>query len=123
MNAIAAAMVMNWQDPTTFPSNNKIDIVIGSDLIYQSDMVPLLINTLTTLAPTRFLYAACSQGHRQGHDEFVSQLLEHFDLVSERRAPAKYTANPLVSGDDEECFLHFHELQSVQYTLYDFRWK
>jgi len=130
---VAEALVMNWQDATTFPkNNNKIDVVIGSDLIYQSDMVPLLIDTLKTLAPARFLYTAPSSASsaatagsccRQGHDEFLGRLSDFFNVFSEQPAPADYTINPLVSGDDEECFLHFHELQSAEYTLYDFRWK
>jgi hypothetical protein len=39
---------MNWQDPTTWP-DERLDFVIGSDLIYQSDMVPLLVQTVAGL--------------------------------------------------------------------------
>jgi SAM-dependent methyltransferase len=120
----AKAMVMNWQDPNTYPSDDdhRVNVIIGSDLIYQSDMVPMLLNVLQTLRPQCFLYAAPVTG-RQGHDAFVSAIAGIMDIVSERDAPHEYIANPLQSQDDEECFLHFNELQSTQFKLYDFRWK
>ena len=119
---------MNWQDSDTWPKE-PIDIVIGSDLIYQSDMVPLLLRTLHGLRPRRFLYAAPAEG-RQGHEAFLRGMMEHFNLRSAREAPAAYKANPLQSQDEEECFVHFHELVSIsssandrKFILYDFLWK
>ena len=118
-------MMMNWQDSSTWPKE-PVDCLIGSDLIYQSDMVPLLIQTITGLlkpgtSESRFLYVARTDGQRQGHSEFLAGMeasnFDRRDIV----APIEYTqSNPLKSQDDDLCFMYFHELQSTQYTLYEF---
>lgn len=125
LSAAAKALLMNWQDSSTWPSE-KIDLIVGSDLIYQTDMVPLLVQTIQGLlkhdVASRFLYTAPISG-RQGQDEFFTQMKGSFRLVSQREAPLRYTKNPLKSQDDEECFLHFHELASTTFVLYEFQWK
>jgi len=115
-------MIMNWQDESTWPSE-KLDYVIGSDLIYQHDMVPLLVQTLKGLlkATGVFLYVAPATG-RQGHDDFLAVMEPHFTIV-DKDASTDLLANPLASQDDDLCFLHFHELQSINYKLYEFQWK
>ena len=122
------ALAMNWQDSSTWPNETRMDVVIGSDLIYQHDMVPLLLQTLQSLRPRRFYYAAPATG-RQGQDEFLDGLVQQqqhkgtFVLVSRQPAPSRYTTtNPLQSQDDEECFVHFHELGVAQFVLYEFQW-
>jgi hypothetical protein len=117
---------MNWQDPTTWP-DERLDFVIGSDLIYQSDMVPLLVQTVAGLLQqsesSRFLYVAPDTG-RKGQEGLVAALAEAgLELDSVREAPAAYSANPLYSHDEEECFLHFNELSSMRFKLYEFRWR
>ena len=117
---------MNWQDPTTWP-DERLDFVIGSDLIYQSDMVPLLVQTVAGLLQqnenSRFLYVAPDTG-RKGQEGLVAALAEAgLELDSVREAPAAYSANPLYSQDEEECFLHFNELSSMRFQLYEFRWR
>jgi predicted nicotinamide N-methyase len=121
--ANAQALEMNWQDQTTWPPH-KMDVVIGSDLIYQVDMVPLLLQTIKGLLTDkgRFLYVAPETG-RQGQEVFFQAMKESFELVSEETAPKEYTSNPLANQDEEECFLHFHELDSFTYRLYEFQWK
>jgi hypothetical protein len=117
---------MNWQDPTTWP-DEKLDYVIGSDLIYQSDMVQLLVQTVAGLLQrtkdARFLYVAPDTG-RKGQENLVAALYQAgLELDVEREAPAAYSANPLSSQDEEECFLHFNELSSMRFKLYEFRWR
>jgi hypothetical protein len=117
---------MNWQDPTTWP-DERLDFVIGSDLIYQSDMVPLLVQTVAGLLQqnenSRFLYVAPDTG-RKGQEGLVVALAEAgLELDTVREAPAAYSANPLYSQDEEECFLHFNELSSMRFKLYEFRWR
>ena len=68
------------------------------------------------------MYTTPASLNRQGKDEFVKQMQEHFDMKCEQ-APKEYTANPLASQDDDECFLHFNELQTENYMLYEFVWK
>jgi predicted nicotinamide N-methyase len=117
---------MNWQDPATWP-DERLDFCIGSDLIYQSDMVPLLVQTVAGLLKkdenSRFLYVAPDTG-RKGQEGLVAALEQAgLELDTEREAPAAYSANPLYSQDEEECFLHFNELSSMRFKLYEFRWR
>jgi hypothetical protein len=123
-NANATAMIMNWQDPSTWPKE-PMDFVIGSDLIYQSDMVPLLVQTIASLLKKHtgtFLYCAPETQGRQGHDEFMGLMADQFTCI-EQSAPASYLTNPLENQDDDLCYLHFHELQSSSFKLYEFTWK
>jgi hypothetical protein len=116
---------MNWQDESTWPAE-KMDFIIGSDLIYQESMAILLVQTVKRLldpAKGKFCYVAPDTG-RNGQEEFLTLALQNFHLLSERDAPCEYFANPLLNQDDDECFLHFHELKSdVCYKLYEFEWK
>lgn len=117
---------MNWQDATTWP-DERLDHVIGSDLIYQSDMVPLLVQTVAGLLKktesSRFLYVAPDTG-RKGQEGLVKALKQAgLELDKERAAPAAYSENPLSSQDEEECFLHFNELHSMRFKLYEFKWQ
>jgi hypothetical protein len=123
--SVTAASI-DWGDETTYPTaNGKFDYVICSDCIYQRDIAHLLRDVvLGLLDPDRgtFLYVA-PEGGRDGLDEFVSgmKLDGGFECLSEIIAPDRYRENPLKSGDDEDFFLHFHELASKAYVLYEFR--
>lgn len=101
-----------------------MDYVIGSDLIYQESIVPLLKKVvLGLLKPStgRFLYVAPDTG-RDGLDDFIESIKnEGCILLNVKEAPESYHANPLTSGDEEDCFLHFNELASSTYMLYEFR--
>ncbi|KAL7471716.1 hypothetical protein ACHAXS_012014 [Conticribra weissflogii] len=131
---------IDWGDETTYPSD-EIDFVIGSDLIYQKDIVPLLKKVVTGLLSTgldnddddvsnnnnktrfggSFLYVA-PEGGRDGLPEFINAMkTEGFECVSEEIAPGEYSENPLKNGDEEDCFLNFHELMGTVYVLYEFR--
>ena len=118
------AECLNWQDPSSFAG--KIKFLIGSDLIYQSEMVNLLVSTIRIVlcqdASSRFWYVAPTMP-RQGHDLFCQQMEETFDVATTCPAPEEFSRNPLENQDDEECFLHFHELGSTKFILYEFRWK
>lgn len=109
-----SAHSMNWQDQSSWPVST-VDILVGSDLIYQDDMVDTLLSTVAALQPSRFLYVAGTQ--RQGHDRFISTLRESYDCT-ETIAPT--LSNPLVGHGDEYCFMHFNELYSMEFTLYNF---
>lgn len=121
------AMPINWEDPKTWP-DEKIDYVIGSDLIYQSSIVPMLKQVVLGLCRGHgsFMYVAPgteSDIGRDGLAEFIEEMgkTAGCEVVSEALAPKEYHANPLSSQDDEECFLHFHELSSASYRLYEFK--
>jgi hypothetical protein len=86
------------------------------------------------LQPRRFLYVAHSR--RAGHAAFLAALHDShwFDngtsptVMGPHDVPPHYRANPLASQDEEECFVHFHELVSNSdvdddghgFVLYDF---
>lgn len=130
VTAVVQACHMNWHDKSTWPCVERVDVLIGSDLVYQKDMAETLIQTILQLQPRRFLYGAATAIGRCGHDEFIAGLASvdpRLTLHSQTAAPTRYTINPLVSGDDEDCFVHFHELSNATttdaFTLYDFRWQ
>ena len=122
-NTTIIASSIDWADEATYPSE-KLDYVICSDCIYQKDIVPLLQKVVTGLLDPNhgaFLYVA-PEGGRDGLPEFIAAMkTEGFECVMEEVAPDVYRENPLKSGDEEDCFLHFHELASTSYVLYEFR--
>jgi predicted nicotinamide N-methyase len=113
------AMELNWKHCHDL---EPVSTLIGSDLVYQSDMVPLLVQTIQRLLLPggRFLYVAPVTG-RKGHKEFLDQMMQHFTYVV-KPAPEEYSVNPLASQDDDECFLLFNELK-LPHNLYEFTWK
>ena len=114
------ASVMDWDDKSTWPEE-KVDFVIGSDLIYIKSLVPLLTSVIFgTIKPGgKFLYV-CPDTGRDGLDAFVEAMKKKCPGWVEQVAPKEYHANPLTNEDDEECFLHFQELSSLTYMLYEF---
>mmetsp|Transcript_33315 Transcript_33315/g.60023 ORF Transcript_33315/g.60023 Transcript_33315/m.60023 type:complete len:517 (+) Transcript_33315:98-1648(+) len=117
------ASSIDWGDESTYPSD-KLDYVICSDCIYQKDIVPLLKKVVTGLLDPNhgtFLYVA-PEGGRDGLPDFIAAMKsEGFECIEEELAPEMYRGNPLKSGDEEDCFLHFHELASTVYVLHEFR--
>mmetsp|Transcript_20218 Transcript_20218/g.34440 ORF Transcript_20218/g.34440 Transcript_20218/m.34440 type:complete len:499 (+) Transcript_20218:76-1572(+) len=129
-NDVSTGSSIDWGDVSTWPSE-KLDYVICSDCIYQKDIVPLLKKVVTGLLKCNdsdcgdgggsFLYVA-PDGGRDGLPEFIAAMKsEGFECVKEEIAPDEYRRNPLKSGDEEDCFLHFHELSSTVYVLYEFK--
>lgn len=122
------ALRMDWSDKSTWPTAcHDIDYVIGSDLIYQKEIVPFLITIVKGLlnrgnkvGPKSFLYVAPDTG-RDGLPEFIKGMKkEGFRCISDTLAPDEYVCNPLSNKDEDECFLHFGELRSTTYILYEF---
>ncbi len=127
---VATGSSIDWGDVSTYPSE-KLDYVICSDCIYQKEIVPLLKKVVTGLLKCNdsdggdgggsFLYVA-PDGGRDGLPEFIAAMKsEGFECLKEQVAPDEYRGNPLKSGDEEDCFLHFHELSSTVYVLYEFK--
>lgn len=113
----ASAHFMNWQEKGTWPVP-QADILVGSDLVYQESMVDCLLETIRNLKPARIFYVAGTR--RQGHDRFITKMQESY-VLDETAAPASVLGNPFEDQDDESCFLHFNELSSMEFRLYDFR--
>jgi predicted nicotinamide N-methyase len=114
------AIKMDWCDKSTWP-DEKLDFVIGSDLIYQKSLVPLLVDVVLGLLKPKgkFYYVAPDSG-RDGLEEFIDRMKEACSDWKMQIAPKELHSNPLINGDDEECFLHFQELSSLTYCLHEF---
>ncbi|KAI2491575.1 hypothetical protein MHU86_22980 [Fragilaria crotonensis] len=118
---MASASTIDWDDASTWPE--PVDTIIGSDLIYSKSIVPLLKKVIHGLLQPggTFYYVAPDTG-RDGLDQFLQEIQEEgFVQVSRTNAPPKYHENPLASKDEEECYLHFTDLSSWTYILYEFR--
>jgi 16S rRNA G527 N7-methylase RsmG len=116
----AKAMVMDWVDKSSWPQE-KMDYVIGSDLIYQKSLVPLLVDVVGgLLRPNGTFYYVAPDTGRDGLEEFIDSMKACCSDYKMHIAPKEYHANPLANGDDEECFLHFQELSSLTYCLHEF---
>lgn len=115
---------IDWNDDSTWPKE-RVDCVVGSDLIYQASIVPMLQRVIKgILKPGGSFFYVCPDGGRDGLPEFFEAMSgESFELVDKSIAPDQYSENPLSSGDEEDCFLHFHELSATIYVLYEFRRK
>ena len=116
------ADTINWIDRSTWPAE-KLDVIICSDCIYQADIVPMLKGVVSgLLKPGGSFFYTCPESGRDGLPEFIQAMSEKgMELVKKSIACDLYRQNPLSSGDDEDCFLHFHELSSTIYELYEFR--
>jgi predicted nicotinamide N-methyase len=114
------AMCMDWSDKSTWPQE-QLDFVVGSDLIYQKSLVPLLTEVVMGLLKPggTFLYVAPDNG-RDGMEEFIAKMKKRCPGWKQEVAPSSYHSNPLTNEDDDECFLHFQELSSLTYILYEF---
>lgn len=116
----ASASQMDWCDKSTWP-DERVDVVIGSDLIYQKTLVPLLLTVVRgLLRPGGTFYYVAPETGRDGLTEFIDQMKEACTDWKERLAPREYHSNPLSNGDEEESFLHFQELFSLTYYLHEF---
>mmetsp|Transcript_3112 Transcript_3112/g.8435 ORF Transcript_3112/g.8435 Transcript_3112/m.8435 type:complete len:225 (-) Transcript_3112:27-701(-) len=120
VQSFVQASRMDWDDKSTWPEE-RVDFVIGSDLIYIKSLVPLLVSVIfgTVKPGGKFLYV-CPDTGRDGLNSFVEAMKEKCPGWVEQVAPEEYHANPLTNEDDEECFLHFQELSSLTFMLYEF---
>lgn len=117
----AQALRMDWCDKETWPKD-EIDIVVGSDLIYQKSLVPLLSSVVFELLGKKggFFYYVAPDSGRDGLDTFIEEMKAKCPGWVQTDALKEYYENPLTSGDEEECFLHFQELSTLKFILYEF---
>ena len=63
---------VNWSDKTTFPAET-VDIILGSDLVYDARILSILVPTIaTTLALGGTLLYTCPCTDRDGMADFVA---------------------------------------------------
>lgn len=120
---ICEARFMNWKDQDTWPTE-KVEVLIGSDLIYETEMAVLLVQAIEGLLSDQgyFYYVAPNSG-RQGQVDLFHLMERSFVLTSKRSTPPEFIENPLESLDDTDYFLHFNELKCPvgEYALYCFQ--
>lgn len=130
---------LDWAKPATWDLDSGaggsgggrasvFEVVVGSDLIYDDGMADLLATVVDGLCAGKatdsgvgvFLYVAPPHG-RAGLVRFLSTALpaKGFVHASATPSPSAYGANPLVSGDAAQAFLHFSEL-NAPYVLHVF---
>jgi len=112
---------LDWSDEATYPED-KANVVIGADLVYTDDIVPLLIKVLNGVTEVggSFYYCAPDDG-RAGLESFIEALKEGgWEVRRELKADGEYLENPLENGDDEMCFLCFNELGEKRFVFYEF---
>lgn len=115
------ALKMDWDDCSTWPTQ-PIDCIIGSDLIYQKSIVPMLKNIVHNILSEHgsFIYVCPTEG-RDGLAEFIHAMNEYeFTCINQLTAPKEYKDNPLSDKDEESAFIHFHELPVTEYILFEF---
>ena len=84
-------------------------------------LVPLLKSVIErTVKPGGTFLYVCPDTGRDGLDEFINEMKTLCPNWTERVAPKEYHSNPLVNGDDEECYMHFNELFQKTFMLYEF---
>lgn len=113
---------IDWANPETWPKSengDKFDVLIGSDLVYHQEIVPVLVNVVDGLVKQeggKFIHVASQARH---------SLVEFKDAMEARGfscdvqvVPDSYKANPLVNDDAavELFHLHFNEMSDIYCT-------
>lgn len=116
---------IDWAKPETWPRRSEsdtFDVLIGSDLVYHEEIVPVLVNVVDGLLKKeggKFVHVASQARHSLV--EFKDAMEARGFACSVQVVPDSYKANPLV-GDDAtvELFtLHFNEMSDI-YCTYTF---
>lgn len=111
---------IDWAQPETWPEgSDRFDVLIGSDLVYHQEIVPVLVNVVDGLVKQdggKFIHVASQARH---------SLVEFKDAMEARGftceiqvVPDSYKENPL-TGDDaavELFHLHFNEMSDIYCT-------
>eukprot|EP00903_Cladosiphon_okamuranus_P006422 g6284.t1 len=138
------AVTLDWGDESTWQeAAPPVDVILAADVVYQANETsPLLHAILSLLKPGGSFFHVAPVGERDGLEGFLAHLCgttdggeeggaatgggsekksSGFELVSATEAPPEFTANPLVSGSQDEYMVHFNELPSVAFRLHEFR--
>jgi len=103
--------------------DGSADILIGSDLIYDLELVEPLLETVTRLfkksdACNRTFFYVSADNDRAGLDKFVEAMRAlNFD-VSTSKAPAEYRQDPF--GEGASFHIRFPEFEATEFTMYSF---
>lgn len=130
---------VNWLNTETFPPE-KADVILGSDLVYDSGILAILSTAVDALlnAGGSFLYVAPDDG-RDGMDELVNALEQKgLRCINKKSCEEEVYANPLAkhsrvgpsTGEDnssadedlgDDFVLHFYDMARKQpHSCYHF---
>lgn len=138
MSTQVRAVTLDWGDESTWDAAAPpVDVVLAADVVYQATQTsPLIHAILSLLKPGGTFLHVSPTSERDGLEGFLDNIggassggegggggcaLSGFDLVSVSDAPPEYIQNPLISGSEEDCILHFTELPSATFRLHEFR--
>ncbi|RHY39028.1 hypothetical protein DYB38_002092 [Aphanomyces astaci] len=111
---------VDWAKPNTYGPSGAFDVVIGSDLVYHKDIVPILAQVVDAiLAPRgKFLHVASTQ--RDSLVEFKEAMDARGFTCHAQVVPDAFKVNPLVGTNATNLFdLHFNEMEDT-YCMYTF---
>jgi predicted nicotinamide N-methyase len=110
---------IDWAKRETWPKQKKFDILLGSDIVYHKDIVPILADTVDGLLTSngQFLHVASDQ--RDALPEFKDAMEAKGFTCEVHIVPDVYKRNPLVGQSAELFDLHFNEMEDT-YCMYTF---
>ncbi|GBG35052.1 Ankyrin repeat protein, putative [Hondaea fermentalgiana] len=122
-NASLSACALDWTEESSWSETlkGKTDVLIGSDLVYDLDLVGPLVHTIKSLLCEKgeFLYVSADDD-RAGLREFLAAM-EAVGFTMERSpAPAAYLDDPFKEAPASYA-LRFPEIAATQFTLYRFK--
>eukprot|EP00729_Bicosta_minor_P017468 gene17468-23692_t len=115
----ARVMPLDWTS-CSLPAGS-FDVILGSDLVYETEAVDALVQVTDHLLSATGTFYMVAGGRRLGVPTLVSTLEARGYTASESPAPTHFLDNPLTSKDDSACQLHFNELEENTFTLYTFK--
>ena len=119
------AAAIDWMNQSSLPQEwiGQTDVLLGSDLVYDKDLVSPLVKTSARLSTpkTGVFYYVTAVTDRAGMDEFLQQMREHYVLESKVKAPKELLKNPLGEEKQDLFELHLSEMRDVDHMMYKFR--
>jgi predicted nicotinamide N-methyase len=125
-----SVVALNWRHHSSWPLSlvGKTDIIIGSDLVFDYELVEPLVETILRILPdvgTGVFYYVTADSNRAGCAEFLLRL-EKVGFVKEKLfAPQEFYTDPFIhdSKDEESSDLfsmRFPEFSDTSFTMYRF---
>lgn len=124
------SLIIDWAKLDSF-NKQSVDVLVGSDLIYSTAIVPLLKKVIQHLLSEDGVFIYCAPtfdcGQRDGLEEFIGAMKSgtkgFFKCTRETLVDkgSKYKANPLTTKSEDDCFIHFNELYEKNFVVYEFR--
>ncbi|PHJ23516.1 ankyrin repeat-containing protein [Cystoisospora suis] len=113
----ARVISLNWADSATWPQRaaagegfQQYDFLLGSDLIYDAEMVGPLVNVVAALLKRTGAFYYVHRLRRQGADLFIDALRQRGLKCEERSPPEEYFCNPFVDKTSAQAELLLPEL-------------